>query len=77
MEELMPSMQFRLKTTDRWRMYPWYLEAPEPGPLLVALDPAVQVDLHPHLPPQSAGIIASGETRLTSAGRHVLLWETS
>ena len=51
-----------------------YLEAPEPGPLLVA---AVQVDLHPHPPPQSAGIITSGETRLTSAGRHFLFQETS
>ena len=58
-------------------MYRWYLETPEPGPLLVTLDPAVQAGLRPHLPPQSVGIIASGEIRLTSADRHVLFRENS
>ena len=40
---------------------------PEQGPPLVVQDPAAKANLHLCLPPQSVGIIASGETRLTSA----------
>ena len=50
---------------------------PEQGPPLVVQDPAAQANLHLRLPPQSVGIIASAETRLTSADHLVPFRETS
>ena len=50
---------------------------PEQGPPLVVQDPAAQANLHLRLPPQSVGIIASGETRLTSADHGVPFREVS
>ena len=59
------------------KIYFLCLKIPEQDPPLVVLDLAVQVDLHPLFPSQSVGIIASGETRLTSADHSVPIWETS
>ena len=50
---------------------------PEQGPPLVVQNPAAQANLHLRLPPQSVGIIASGETKLTSADHLVPFRETS
>ena len=49
---------------------------PEQYHPLVELKPAVKVHLHPPPPPQSAGTIAAGEIRPTSADHHVPSRET-
>ena len=65
-EELTPCNYSLLRISGMLKIYFSCLKVPEQKPLLVPIEPAVQVHQHPPLHHQSVGTIANGETRLTS-----------
>ena len=61
-EELTLCNPSLLRISRMLKIYFSCLKVPEQDPLLVPLEPAVQVHQHPPLPPQSVRTIADGET---------------